>query len=76
MSAGKIERAQPHWVTAWFIIDAVVALAPPLYWLFDGDREPILGVPGAVAYFLAVATCITLSIVAAYSAEARRGEIG
>lgn len=76
MSVAKSERAQPRWVTAWFILDAVVALAPPLYWAFDGDREPILSVPGAVLYFLAVATCITFSIVAAYSAEARGGEIG
>lgn len=76
MPVGKIERAQPRWVTAWFIIDAVVALAPPLYWAFDGDSAPLLGVPGAVLYFLTVATCITFSIVAAYTAEARGGEIG
>jgi hypothetical protein len=67
-------HAQPRWVTAWFIIDAVVALAPPLYWAFDGDRTPILGVPAAILYFVAVATCIAASIVAAYAAEARSEE--
>lgn len=69
-------RSQPHWVTAWFMVDAVVALAPPLYWSFDGDSTPILGVPAAVLYFVAVATCITGSIVAAYAAEARSEKVG
>lgn len=68
--------ARPRWVTAWFVIDAVVALAPPLYWAVDGDRTPILGVPAAVFYFVAVAICITASIIAAFWAEARSGEIG
>ena len=63
------------WITAWFLIDAVVALAPPLYWAVDGKTTPILGLPAAVFYFVAVAICITASIVAAYVAEARAGEI-
>jgi hypothetical protein len=53
-----------------------LALAPPLYWAFDGESEPILGVPAAILYFLAIATCITMSIVAAYMAEDRGREIG
>lgn len=76
MSVTKIERAQPRWVTAWFILDAVAALTPPLYWALDGARDLVLGVPAAVLYFIAVAACITLSIVAAYLVEARDGEIG
>lgn len=68
--------ARPRWVTAWFIIDAIVALAPPLYWAVDGNSAPLLGVPTAVLYFIAVATCITASIIAAFWAEARSGEIG
>jgi len=68
--------AQPRWVAAWFALDAVVALAPPLYWAFDGDSTPIFGVPAAVLYFIAVATCIAASIIAAYAAEASRGEVG
>lgn len=67
--------AQPRWVTAWFIVDAIVALAPPLYWAVDGNRTPIFGIPVAVLYFVAVSTCIAASIVAAYIAEAYRGEI-
>ena len=73
-AAEETERSLPRWITAWFIIDAFVALAPPLYWAFDGDRTPILGIPAAVLYFIAVATCIAASIVAAYAAETRDGE--
>lgn len=78
MSTRRLDRngARPRWVTAWFIIDAVVALAPPLYWAVDGDRAPLLGLPVAVLYFVAVATCIAASIIAAFWAEARAGEIG
>ncbi|MGO4685855.1 hypothetical protein [Hyphomicrobium sp. 2TAF46] len=68
--------ALPRWVAAWFIVDAIVALAPPLYWAFDGDRIPLLGVPAAVLYFIAVSTCIAASIVAAYLAEVRVEEAG
>ena len=77
MSEGKGQAGtQPRWVATWFALDAVVALAPPLYWAFDGDSTPILGVPAAVLYFVAVATCIAASIIAAYAAEAARGEVG
>lgn len=68
--------ALPRWVAAWFIVDAIVALAPSLYWAFDGDRTPLLGVPAAVLYFIAVSTCIAASIVAAYLAEVRVEEAG
>lgn len=64
------------WITAWFILDAVVALAPPLYWAVDGKTSPILGLPAPVFYFVAVATCIAASILAAYWSEARNGELG
>jgi hypothetical protein len=68
--------AQPRWVTAWFTVDAVVALAPPLYWAADGDTTPVFGLPTAVFYFVAVAVCIMASVVAAWLAEARAGETG
>ena len=73
----KYRRAAlPRWVVAWFVLDFVAALAPPLYWAFDGDRSPVFGVPAAVFYFIAVSIFITASIVAAYLAEARVGETG
>jgi len=74
-SRTRTRRAQPRWIAAWFIVDAVVALAPPLYWYFDGKADPILGVPAAVLYFIAVSTCIAASIVAAYFADAQSGEL-
>ena len=70
-----LRNAQPRWVSAWFCADAIIALAPPLYWAFDGDRTPILGVPVVVLYFIAVSTCTALSIIAAYLSEAFSGEI-
>lgn len=78
MSDRRRDHATRHrrWIGAWFALDAFVALFPPLYWAVDGDRAPFLGVPAALAYFVAVATCITASIVAAYWAEARSGEAG
>ena len=72
----KTGRIQPRWVTAWFIVDAIVALAPPLYWALDRNATMIYGVPAAVLYFIAVAACIAASIVAAYAAEARKAENG
>lgn len=62
--AGRIGLS--NLVKSWFALDAVVALAPPLYWAADGKTMPIAGIPAALFYFLAVSTCITVSIVVAY----------
>ncbi|MFA5958192.1 hypothetical protein [Hyphomicrobium sp.] len=64
------------WIITWFILDAVVALAPPLYWAVDGDRTSVLGLPIAALYFVSVAIFITCSIVAAYLTEADRADAG
>jgi hypothetical protein len=72
--APPIRRAS--WISVWFALDAVVALAPPLYWAVDGKTTLILGLPAPVFYFVAVAIFITASIVAAYLSESRNGEIG
>ncbi|GJD32503.1 hypothetical protein PMNALOAF_3779 [Methylobacterium adhaesivum] len=53
-------------VKLWFALDAVVALAPPLYWAADGRTAPIAEIPTALFYFLAVSFCITASLIAAY----------
>lgn len=61
-------------ILMWFVLDAIVALAPPLYWLVDDNRMMlILGAPASLVYFLAVALCITLSLVTAYVVEAKQG---
>ena len=57
-------------VKRWFVLDAIVALAPPLYWAADGRTAPIAGIPAALFYFLAVSLCITASLVAAYLLDA------
>lgn len=62
-------RGLPLWILVWFCLDAIVGLAPPLYWLADGQMTPILGIPAALFYFLAVAVFIAASIVAAYLAD-------
>ena len=67
----------PGWRAAiklWFLLDVVVALAPPLYWAMDGDMTPIAGVPAALCYFLAVNVFITASLVAAYLLDQADGE--
>lgn len=65
----------PVWLLAWFVLDAIVSLAPPLYWAMDGNTAPILGLPAVVFYFLAVSTCTAASILAAYWVDVRNGEI-
>jgi hypothetical protein len=62
-------------VKMWFVTDAIVALAPPLYWAAAGMNGPILGVPASLFYFLAVSLCITLSIIVAYLDERITGRI-
>lgn len=57
-------------VKLWFALDAIVALAPPLYWAADGRTTPIAGIPTALFYFLAVSLCITASLIAAYVLDA------
>jgi hypothetical protein len=60
---GRMEL--PLFVKVWFAIDAVVALAPPVYWWADGRTAPIVGIPTALFYFLTVGLCIASSIVGA-----------
>jgi hypothetical protein len=67
----------PSWrglIKLWFLVDVIVALAPPLYWAMDGDMTPVVGVPAALFYFLAVNAFITLSLVVAYLVDPADGE--
>ena len=57
-------------VKLWFALDAIVALAPPLYWAADGRTTPIAGIPAGLFYFLAVSLCIIASLIAAYWLDA------
>ncbi|MGO4682673.1 hypothetical protein [Hyphomicrobium sp. 2TAF46] len=40
----------------------------------DRIGTPVFGIPAAVLYFVAVSTCIAMSIVAAYAADVRNGD--
>ena len=72
----EVPRKRAPWISVWFFLDAVVALAPPLYWAVDGSQELFLGLPTPVWYFIAVAAFITASIVAAYLSEPNSEEVG
>lgn len=64
----------PTHIVMWFLLDAIVALAPPLYWMVDENRmTPVLGMPASLAYFIFVAVFIALSLVAAYIVEEKQG---
>lgn len=62
----------PSWILGWFVLDAVLALTPPLHWILTGDVRA-LGVPATLIYFVVVALFVCASLVAAYSAEVAAG---
>lgn len=66
-------RMHFYLVRLWFVLDAVIALAPPLYWSADNYRTPILRMPATLFYFLIVSFTITGSILYAYWEESSRG---
>lgn len=62
----------PMWIRGWFILDAILALMPPLHWALTGDAR-VLGIPAALFYFVVAAMFICASLIAAYLAEAAAG---
>lgn len=76
MQGGAVDASRtPAWLMVWFVLDAVVSLAPPIYWAMDGDTTPIFGLPAVVAYFLGASTFTAASVLAAYFVDVQRGEI-
>ena len=72
---GMQKKPQFYLVKLWFALDAVLALAPPLYWLADAHRAAqVFSLPVTLLYFLLVSVFITASILYAYWAEVRGGE--
>lgn len=64
----------PNHILVWFLLDAIVALAPPIYWMADEHRmTEIFGLPATLFYFVSVAAFIVLSLVAAYTVEEKHG---
>ena len=68
----QVNRGIPSWILGWFVLDAVIALTPPLHWILTGEMR-VLGVPAAIFYFVVAALFICASLVAAYSVEAAGG---
>lgn len=62
-------------IRLWFAVNAILALAPPLHWLFSGQPGEFLGLPSSLLYFLILALSITLNILCAYWDESARGEL-
>jgi hypothetical protein len=60
---------------AWFALDAILAMLPPVYWAVNGIDGTVLGLPFSVAYFIFTALVITASVVAIYVVEDIRGEV-
>lgn len=71
-AAERTGNGIPLWIVGWFVLDAVLALTPPLHWVATGDTR-VLGVPAAIFYFVAAALFNCASLVAAYLAEAAAG---
>lgn len=67
------QRMHFYLVRLWFVSNAVIALAPPIYWSADNYKTPILGMPATLFYFLTVCMSITGSILYAYWEESSRG---
>jgi hypothetical protein len=60
-------------VKIWFIVNAVVALFPPIYWMISDGNVHVFGVPASLLYFLAVSFSIMLSIIYAYCTDVSTG---
>jgi hypothetical protein len=66
-------RPRSSFVAIWFVLDAILALFPPVYWLAGGPRPLIAGIPCSIVYFVLLSAFITGSLVAAYADDERRG---
>lgn len=76
MNKNERERQErlPTFILLWFCLDAIIALAPPLYWLVNDHRMTlVLGMPTTLFYFISVAVCIVGSLITAYIVEEKQG---
>jgi hypothetical protein len=55
----------PMLVKAWFALDLLLILLPPLHWIASG-ADPLFGLPRSLVYLAGVGTCIASSVVVAY----------
>lgn len=55
----------PMIVKAWFALDLLLALFPPIHWWASGG-DPVFGVPRVLFYVYGTSAFIAASVVAAY----------
>jgi len=66
-------RPRSGFISIWFVLDAILALFPPVYWIVGGATPLLFGLPCSVVYYCLLAIFITASIVAAYWDDEKRG---
>jgi hypothetical protein len=60
-------------VAIWFVLDAILALFPPIYWVAGAPTPLIAGIPCSIVYFVLLSAFIVGSLLAAYADDERRG---
>jgi hypothetical protein len=60
-------------VAIWFVLDAALALFPPVYWIAGGPTPLIAGIPCSIVYFVLLSAFIVGSLLAAYADDEKRG---
>jgi hypothetical protein len=60
-------------IAIWFVLDAILALFPPVYWFAGGPTPLIAGIPCSVVYFVVLSAFIVGSLLAAYADDEKRG---
>jgi hypothetical protein len=73
MAHSDVASRRSSFVSAWFVLDAILALFPPIYWAAGGAKPIVLGLPCSVVYFIGTGIVITASLAAAYWDDERRG---
>lgn len=66
-------RPRSAFISIWFVLDAILGLFPPVYWVAGGPEPLIFGLSCSIVYFIALALFIAASIVAAYWDDEARG---
>ena len=69
-------RPRSAFISIWFVLDAILSLFPPVYWIAGGPQPLVFGLPSSIVYFMTLALFIAASIVAAYWDDENRGAFG
>lgn len=79
LESERLESMPTPWVAwvfgGWFVLGALLALFPPVYWLLGRPDPHVLGVPLSVFYFFATNIFITAGLMTAYLVERAQGDL-